>query len=130
MLSKNINSFNFVKRAIDYEVKRHIELLEQGKTPPQETRGWDSDHNKTYSQRTKEAAHDYRYFPDPDIPPFEFSDEYIESIRKTLVELPHTKMYRYIEILKLKPMDAYILTRDKNTTKKFEIATINDNSVC
>ncbi|OGK62381.1 hypothetical protein A2334_02845 [Candidatus Roizmanbacteria bacterium RIFOXYB2_FULL_38_10] len=123
---KNINSFNFVKRAIDYEVKRHIELLEQGKTPPQETRGWDSDHNKTYSQRTKEAAHDYRYFPDPDIPPFEFSDEYIESIRKTLVELPHTKMYRYIEILKLKPMDAYILTRDKNTTKKFEIAISNN----
>ncbi|MEK7078921.1 MAG: Asp-tRNA(Asn)/Glu-tRNA(Gln) amidotransferase subunit GatB, partial [Patescibacteria group bacterium] len=104
---KNINSFNFVKRAIDYEVERHIVLLEKGETPIQETRGWDSNHNKTYSQRTKEDAHDYRYFPEPDIPPFEFSDEYIESIKKTLVELPRQKMERYIEVYKLKPMDAY-----------------------
>lgn len=117
---KNINSFNFVKRAIDYEVKRHIELLEQGKTPIQETRGWDSNHNKTYSQRTKEDAHDYRYFPEPDIPPFEFSDEYIATIKKTLVELPHQKMERYIEVFKLKPMDAYTLTRDLYTSEYFE----------
>ena len=117
---KNINSFNFVKRAIDYEVKRHIGLLEKGETPIQETRGWDSNHNKTYSQRTKEDAHDYRYFPEPDIPPFEFSDEYLVSIRKTLVELPHQKMERYIEVFKLKPMDAYTLTRDKGLSDYFE----------
>lgn len=128
---KNINSFNFVKRAIDYEVRRHIELLEQGKTPVQETRGWDSDHNKTYSQRTKEEAHDYRYFPEPDIPPFEFTDEYIESIKKTLVELPHTKMYRYIEVFKLRPMDAYTLTRQKEISDFFEkvINTSNAQSI-
>jgi len=117
---KNINSFNFVKRAIDYEVKRHIVFLEKGETPIQETRGWDSNKNKTYSQRTKEDAHDYRYFPEPDIPPFEFTNAYIKSIEKTLVELPHAKMQRYIRDFKLKPMDVYTLTRDINTCTYFE----------
>jgi len=128
---KNINSFNFVKRAIDYEVKRHIELLEENKIPIQETRGWDSNHNKTYSQRTKEEAHDYRYFPEPDIPPFEFSGEYIESIKKTLVELPHEKMHRYIKSFKLRPMDAYTLTRQKETADFFEkvVNTSNAQSI-
>ncbi|PIY69324.1 Asp-tRNA(Asn)/Glu-tRNA(Gln) amidotransferase GatCAB subunit B [Candidatus Roizmanbacteria bacterium CG_4_10_14_0_8_um_filter_39_9] len=119
---KNINSFNFVKRAIEFEIKRHIELLEKGETPIQETRGWDSQHNRTYSQRTKEEAHDYRYFPEPDIPPFEFSDEYIESIKKTLPELPRAKMYRYIEVFKLRPMDAFNLSRDKELSAYFEEA--------
>jgi len=117
---KNINSFNFVKRAIDYEIKRHIMLLEQGKIPAQETRGWDSNKNITYSQRSKEDAHDYRYFPEPDIPPFEFSDEYIESIRKKLPELPQAKMYRFIDKLKLKPIDAFTLTREKETSEFYE----------
>ena len=117
---KNINSFNFVKRAIDYEVKRHIELLEQGKTPIQETRGWDSDHSRTYSQRTKEEAHDYRYFPEPDIPPFEFTDGYIESIKKTLPELPKEKLFRFIDKSKIKPLDAFTLTRERKTADYFE----------
>ena len=122
---KNINSFNYVKRAIEYEVKRHIEILEKGETPIQETRGWNSEKNITYSQRTKEDAHDYRYFPEPDIPPFEFSDEYIESIAKTIPELPQQKMDRFIKNFKLKDSDAFILTRDKDLAKKFESVLLN-----
>lgn len=125
---KNINSFNFVKRAIDCEVKRHIQLLEQGKTPIQETRGWDSVKGITYSQRSKEEAHDYRYFPEPDIPPFEFSDEYINSIKKTVPELPCTKMFRFIDKLKLKPMDAFTISREKEIAAYYEQVMSKVNS--
>ena len=116
---KNINSFNFVKRAIDFEVKRHIELLEQEKTPVQETRGWNSDKNVTYSQRTKEDAHEYRYFPEPDIPPFDFSDGYIHEIEKTMPELPNERVKRY-KLMGIKHLDAYILTRNMNLCSYFE----------
>ncbi len=122
---KNINSFNFVKRAIDFEVKRHIELLEKGQIPIQETRGWDSEHNRTYSQRTKEEAHDYRYFPEPDIPPFEFDDTYLESIKASLPELPKERLIRYIKTLSIKPLDAFILTRDKKTADFYEKAILH-----
>ncbi len=117
---KNINSFNFVKRAIDFEVKRHMELLESGETPLQETRGWNSEKGITYSQRTKEGAHDYRYFPEPDIPPFNFTDSYIDAITKTIPELPKTKMERYIKAMGIRETDAYILTRDKSLSEYFE----------
>ncbi len=117
---KNINSFNFVKRAIDFEVARHTELLEQGKTPAQETRGWDSEKGTTYSQRTKEDAHDYRYFPEPDIPPFTLEDSYIDSIAKTIPELPKAKMDRFINKLHIKDLDAYIITRDRELSDYFE----------
>jgi len=117
---KNINSFNYVKRAIEYEITRHIEILEKGETPIQETRGWDSTKNITYSQRTKEDAHDYRYFPEPDIPPFEFSDEYIQSIQKLIPELPQQKMDRYIKDFKLKESDAYTITRNKKESYFYE----------
>jgi len=120
---KNINSFNFVKRAIDFEVKRHIMLLEQGKTPIQETRGWNSDKNVTYSQRTKEDAHEYRYFPEPDIPPFDFSDGYIHEIEKTMPELPNERVKRY-ELMGIKHLDAYILTRNMNLCGYFEEALL------
>jgi len=116
---KNINSFNFVKRAIDFEVKRHIDLLEQGKTPVQETRGWNSEKNVTYSQRIKEEAHDYRYFPEPDIPPFTFSEEYLENIAKSVPELPMQRVKRY-EKMGIKHSDAYILTRSKELCYYFE----------
>lgn len=117
---KNINSFNFVKRAIDFEVARHTELLNQGKTPIQETRGWDSEKGITYSQRTKEDAHDYRYFPEPDIPPFTLEETYIDSIVKTIPELPKVKMDRFIHELHIKDLDAYIITRDKELSNYFE----------
>lgn len=127
---KNINSFNFVKRAIDFEVTRHIELLEKGETPIQETRGWNSEKGITYSQRTKEGAHDYRYFPEPDIPPFSFEDSYIDSITSTTPELPKAKMDRYIRELHMKEMDAYIISREKRLSDFFEVVlrlTKNDN---
>lgn len=117
---KNINSFNFVKRAIDFEVTRHIELLEKGETPIQETRGWNSEKGITYSQRTKEGAHDYRYFPEPDIPPFNFEDSYIDSITSTIPELPKAKMDRYIRELHMKELDAYIISREKRLSDFFE----------
>lgn len=86
--TKNLNSFKSVERAALYEIDRQIELLEKGESIVQETRGWDDAKQKTFSQRSKEEAHDYRYMPDPDIPPIELSDEYIESIRKTMPTLP------------------------------------------
>ena len=117
---KNINSFNFVKRAIDFEVTRHIELLEKGETPVQETRGWNSERGITYSQRVKEGAADYRYFPEPDIPPFTFTDSYINKITETIPELPKAKMDRFITSLGLKELDAYSISREKETSDYFE----------
>jgi aspartyl-tRNA(Asn)/glutamyl-tRNA(Gln) amidotransferase subunit B len=117
---KNINSFNFVKRAIEYEVKRHIELLEKGQTPPQETRGFNDNRMTTYSQRTKENAQDYRYFPDPDIPPLEFSEEFLEEIEKEMPELPSQKVERFEKEFGLKYQDAFIITRDKVIVEYFE----------
>jgi aspartyl-tRNA(Asn)/glutamyl-tRNA(Gln) amidotransferase subunit B len=119
---KNINSFNFVKRAIDYEVKRHIELLEKGETPPQETRGFNENKMATVSQRTKENAQDYRYFPEPDIPPMEFSKEFLKEVEEKLPELPAQKVKRYETEYGIKYQDAFILTRDKTMNDYFENA--------
>jgi aspartyl-tRNA(Asn)/glutamyl-tRNA(Gln) amidotransferase subunit B len=119
---KNINSFNFVKRAIDYEVKRHIELLEKGETPPQETRGFNENKMATVSQRTKENAQDYRYFPEPDIPPMEFSKEFLKEVEEKLPELPAQKVKRYETEYGIKYQDAFILTRDKTMNEYFENA--------
>jgi len=94
---KNLNSFRAVERAIEYEVKRQIELLESGKKVAQETRGWDENKEATFSQRSKESAHDYRYFPEPDLPPMEFSDKYIETLCATIPELPNQKRKRFTE---------------------------------
>ena len=117
---KNINSFKFVKQAIDYEIKRQIELLKKGITPKQETRGFDEKLQKTYSQRTKEQARDYRYFPEPDIPPMVFSNDYINSIFTSIPELPHQRIERYIKDFKIKYSDSYILTRNKIMADYFE----------
>ncbi|MBI4226166.1 Asp-tRNA(Asn)/Glu-tRNA(Gln) amidotransferase subunit GatB [Candidatus Roizmanbacteria bacterium] len=115
---KNINSFRFVKQAIEYEVERQIELLGKGKTPLQETRGFDEKKGVTYSQRSKEEAHDYRYFPEPDIPPMTFAKKYIASIN--IPELPQQKLKRYIKDFKIKESDAFTLTRELGMTKSFE----------
>jgi len=117
---KNINSFNFAKKAIDYELKRQAEILDKSETPTQETRGYNEDKGITYSQRSKEEAQDYRYFPEPDIPPMEFSDEFVEGIRKTLPELPAQRMKRYLNDFKLKYDDAFIMTRSVKLAENYE----------
>ncbi len=85
---KNINSFRFLEAAIDYELARQAEILEKGEIPIQETRGWNANKAETFSQRTKEEAEDYRYFPDPDLPPLHFTDEYLAEIQKTVPVMP------------------------------------------
>ncbi len=117
---KNINSFNFVKRAVEYELERQQEILEQGEIPEQETRGYNEDKGITYSQRSKEDAHDYRYFPEPDIPHMEFDDKELNAIKKTIPELPVEKVTRYMESLKLKYQDAFFITRDAMFASYFE----------
>lgn len=118
---KNINSFNFVRRAIDFEIKRHIEILEKGENPIQETRGWDEDRGLTYSQRTKEEAHDYRYFPEPDIPPMILREEDIERLRESLPDLPQDKREKYKK-MGIKEADIEILINDNNFVSYFEQA--------
>ena len=94
---KNINSFQFVVKAIEYEYKRQIEAIEDGEEIVQETRKFDADTGKTYSMRGKENANDYRYCPDPDLPPIELSDEKIEKIKTTIPELPDARKKKYME---------------------------------
>lgn len=117
---KNINSFKFVEKAIDYEIERQVELLEKGKRVIQETRGYDSNKNITVTQRIKEAAHDYRYFPEPDIPPFKFTSEYIESIKSKLPELPDAKKKRLFEEYNLSRENIEVITSDKYLADYFE----------
>lgn len=117
---KNINSFKFVEKAIEYEIKRQTEILEKGEKVVQETRGWDSNRNATVSQRKKESAHDYRYFPEPDIPPFKFTEEYVEDLRRKLPELPEAKAQRFKEEFKLPEKDIEILISEKDLADYFE----------
>lgn len=119
---KNINSFRFVERAIDFETKRQKVLLNQGKTPKQETRGWNENKNETVSQRSKEEAHDYRYFPEPDIPPIHFEESETEKLKLQIPELPIQKTERYVSEYELLYYDAEILTREKRTADYFENA--------
>ena len=117
---KNINSFKFVSKAIEYELNRQEEILEKGETPAQETRGFVEASNSTVSQRTKEEASDYRYFPDPDIPPFRWTADYIEELKKQIPELPHVKVARFKKDYSLNDYDSEILTRDNALSSYFE----------
>jgi aspartyl-tRNA(Asn)/glutamyl-tRNA(Gln) amidotransferase subunit B len=119
---KNLNSFKTVERAVEYEIKRQTVVLEAGEKVVQETRGWDEVKQATVSQRKKESAHDYRYFPEPDIPPFEFTAEYVEGLRATLPEMPDTKTARFVVQYGLPEADAIILTDDREFAAYYEAA--------
>jgi len=110
---KNINSFRFIVKAIEYEIERQSKLLKKGEKIVQETRLFDPNTGKTYTMRTKEEAHDYRYFPDPDLLPVVIKDEEIQQIKNSLPELPDQKYHRYIEKLGLPEYDAEVLTSIK-----------------
>ncbi|MGD8712782.1 MAG: Asp-tRNA(Asn)/Glu-tRNA(Gln) amidotransferase subunit GatB [Thiohalophilus sp.] len=124
---KNINSFRFVERAINFEVERQIDLLEAGGEVVQETRLYDADRDETRSMRSKEEAMDYRYFPDPDLLPVEISNEHIERIRETLPELPEAKKDRFVSDYDLKEEDAVILTSSREMADYFEKVAKHSN---
>jgi len=117
---KNLNSFRFVEKAINYEIERQTELIEDGGKVVQETRLYDSDKDETRSMRSKEEANDYRYFPDPDLLPVEIDAAYIEKVRETLPELPDAKQHRFVAEYNLKPDDARILTSSLAVADYFE----------
>ena len=117
---KNVNSIKFMQMAIEYEANRQVELLEEGSLINQETRLFDTKKNQTRSMRSKEDAHDYRYFPDPDLLPLEFDDQFIEDINSEIPELPDQKKDRFIEKFKLSPYEATVLVSDLETSKYFE----------
>jgi len=117
---KNINSFRALHRAIAYEVKRQAELLESGGTVVQETRGWSEAEQRTFSQRSKEFAEDYRYFPEPDLPPLELDRDWIEAIRSALPELPGARRARLVEQYALSISDAAQIAADRELADLFE----------
>ncbi len=116
---KNINSFNFVKRAIEYEIKRQTEILNKGQQPVQETRGFNEKRGTTFSQRSKEYAHDYRYFPEPDIPAMIFKSAELTLLKQKLPELPRKRMQRYQKI-GLATQEAYLIAYNRELWQKFE----------
>jgi aspartyl-tRNA(Asn)/glutamyl-tRNA(Gln) amidotransferase subunit B len=120
---KNINSFKFVKDAIEYEIKRQTKVLSQGGTIEQETRLWNLDRGETAVMRSKEEAHDYRYFPDPDLVPLKLEREWIEGFRGGLPELPAIRARRFVEQYGLPEYDAAVLTASKDMADYFEAAT-------
>lgn len=117
---KNINSFSFVEKAITYELARQEKILEEGNIPIQETRGWDEDKKITVSQRSKEEATDYRYFPEPDIPPFVWTTDYIESLRREIPELPNEKQERIVHDFHIKVSDAIRVSENIELANYFE----------
>lgn len=117
---KNLNSFRFLEKAIDFEARRQIEILEDGGSITQETRLYDANRDETRTMRSKEDAHDYRYFPDPDLLPLEISEEWIEQARAMLPELPEARRNRYIQDFGLTNYDAAVLTMARETADYFE----------
>lgn len=120
---KNMNSFRSIVRAIEYEVERQIDVVENGGKIDQETLRWDDVSGKTFSMRDKEDAQDYRYFPDPDLVAIRLSEDYIENIKKNLPELPESRKVRYVEEYKLTEKEANALTASKYLSNLFEGAT-------
>ncbi len=117
---KNVNSIKFMQMAIEYEANRQVDLIEDGQSVDQETRLFDTKKNETRSMRSKEDAHDYRYFPDPDLLPLEVSDEFIDQLKSEIPELPDEKKKRFIDQFKLTPYEANIMVSDIETSNYFE----------
>ncbi|MEO6112296.1 MAG: Asp-tRNA(Asn)/Glu-tRNA(Gln) amidotransferase subunit GatB, partial [Nitrospiraceae bacterium] len=117
---KNINSFKFVKDAIEYEIKRQTKVLSEGGKINQETRLWNLDRGETVLMRSKEEAHDYRYFPDPDLVPLKLEKDWIEGFRKQVTELPAARMKRFVSEFTLSEYDAGVLTASKAVADYFE----------
>jgi aspartyl-tRNA(Asn)/glutamyl-tRNA(Gln) amidotransferase subunit B len=115
-----MNSFKNVQKALEYEIKRQIEILEEKRDVVQETRLWDADKEITLSMRGKEEAHDYRYFPEPDLVLIRIEEKWIEEMRKTLPELPDKKKKRFVEIYTIPEYDAEVLTSSKPLSEYFE----------
>ncbi|MEK6750198.1 MAG: Asp-tRNA(Asn)/Glu-tRNA(Gln) amidotransferase subunit GatB [Pseudomonadota bacterium] len=117
---KNVNSFRFLERAINFEVERQIQIIESGGTIKQETRLYDADKNETRAMRSKEEANDYRYFPDPDLLPLEIDEKFIATVRLSMPELPDEKKRRFIRDYQLSAYDASVLTSTKEMAYYFE----------
>jgi aspartyl-tRNA(Asn)/glutamyl-tRNA(Gln) amidotransferase subunit B len=126
---KNINSFKFIEKAINYEIERQIKLLENGKSVVQETRLYDSDKNETRSMRSKEEANDYRYFPCPDLLPVVISDKELQEIKDNLPELPKEKENRYISEIGLEESEAKIISSSKEMANMFEEASTKTDDI-
>lgn len=127
---KNLNSFRSVERALDYEIDRQIRVLEAGETIPQQTRGWDEVSGETVMQRVKEYADDYRYFPEPDLPPLSISIDRIEQARANLAELPDARRERFVEQYALPVYDAALLTGSRETADYYEevVSSLSDGA--
>jgi aspartyl-tRNA(Asn)/glutamyl-tRNA(Gln) amidotransferase subunit B len=117
---KNMNSINFIGQAIEYEARRQIEIIEDGGTIDQETRLFDPNKGETRAMRTKEDAHDYRYFPDPDLLPLEFSQAFVDELKAHLPELPDQKRARFVADLALSPYDAGVLVAERESADFYE----------
>ena len=117
---KNLNSFKAIARAIEYEARRQVELIQEGKRVVQETRRWDENKDATFAMRSKENAQDYRYFPEPDIPPMELSEEYLEHVRAEIPEMAEAKMARYQRDWGLPVYDTRMITGQKALADFFE----------
>jgi aspartyl-tRNA(Asn)/glutamyl-tRNA(Gln) amidotransferase subunit B len=120
---KNVNSIRFIGQAIEHEARRQIEIIEDGGTIAQETRLFDPDKGETRSMRSKEEAHDYRYFPDPDLLPLELSPSLVEDLQKSLPELPDAKKSRFMQDYALSAYDADVLVAERETAEYFEAVT-------
>lgn len=125
---KNVNSFRFVEKAINYEVQRQISILESGGTVTQETRLYDSNKNETRPMRSKEEANDYRYFPDPDLLPLAINDEFVETVKQTLPELPSQKAARFVKEYGLSDYDSKVLTASKDLAHYYEDVVKSSNN--
>jgi aspartyl-tRNA(Asn)/glutamyl-tRNA(Gln) amidotransferase subunit B len=126
---KNMNSFRSVERAIAYEIERQATAIDAGEPVIQETRGWDEDRGRTYHQRLKEASDDYRYFPDPDLPPLRVDPSWLASIREALPELPQDRRLRYTRDFRLSPYDASLLVATPEAGLLFEAALAADDGL-